>query len=968
MSETSATTTSAPRGRRSPLVITLAIVAAILVGFYFISGFLADVFWFDQLGFLGVLQTRWISIGVMFAIGFVAMAVPLWLSIQVAFRARPVYAQLNSQLDRYQELIEPLRRVAMIGIPIVFGLFAGVATSSRWESAQLWLNRQSFGEGQVDAQFGLNVGFYVFELPFYQSAVAFIMSILFACAVATLATSYLYGAIRITGRDVRIARGSRIQLAVLAALYMAALAASIWLGQYATVVQSSTGGDVPTGVGFTEANAIIPGQQILAGIAALIALLFIVTAVLGRWKISLVGTALLVVASLVVGLAYPALIQRFQVLPSARSLESEFIERNIQATQTAYGVDGMIEETYDAKITAEAGALRDDAATTTNIRILDPALVTEAFANLQEYRQYYGFPEILDVGRYEIDGQVQDTVLAVRELDPDFIEGQSWYNSTIVYTHGFGLVAAYGNQRGTEGQPVFMQSGIPPEGELGEFEPRIYFGESSPEYSIVGGNDRDLELDYPLDQDSEESSNAYYTFEGDGGPKLDNVLKRLIYAIKFQSEQILFSDAVTDGSQILYDRDPRERVQKVAPFLTLDNDTYPAVVDGRIVWIVDGFTTSNMYPYSKQIDMLTAISDTYNNPQAVLSETINYLRNSVKAVVDAADGSVTLYAWDIEDPILKAWMQIYPDTVKPMEEMSGELLSQVRYPSDLFKVQRYILGDYHVNDPGTFYSGDDEWVTPNEPTADNNETARLQPPYYLTMKVGEQDPAFTIYSTFIPKDGRNVLYGYLSANADAGSTQGEIADTYGQLTLQLLPKSRSIPGPGQVQNTFDTDDTIAIDLNILREGQSNVELGNLLTLPVGGGLLYVQPVYLKSTGATSFPVLRKVMVAFGNNIAFEDTLDQALDALFEGDSGAAAGDEDIVPGTDPDDSEGVPTDPEGEGTGGAEMSPELQQALNEASQALQDREDAYAANDLVAAAEADTRLQAAIAKALELSE
>jgi uncharacterized membrane protein (UPF0182 family) len=417
----------------------------------------------------------------------------------------------------------------------------------------------------------------------------------------------------------------------------------------------------------------------------------------------------------------------------------------------------------------------------------------------------------------------------------------------------------------------------------------------------------------------------------------------------FQSEQILLSDAISNDSQILYDRHPLVRVNKVAPYLTLDNDPYPAVVDGRVVWIVDGYTTSNDYPYSTSVDMSEAIKDTYTTNPLVPSGNVNYVRNSVKATVDAYDGTVTLYAWDTTDPVLATWQKIFPSTLKPASAMSEDLLAHVRYPSDLFKVQREVLGSYHVTDPGTFYSTEDTWVTPNDPVSDPN-APTLQPPYYLTMQMpGAESPAFSLYSTFIPKstgkDARNVLYGYLSANSDHGPD-------YGKLTLLTLPKQTTIPGPGQVQAQFDSDATVSQQLNLLRQGKTEVIPGNLLTLPVGGGLLYVQPVYVRSTGETSYPLLRKILVAFGDSIAFEDSLEAALDSLFGGNAG-------VVDPTEP-------TDPDNPSTGG-DVSAELAKALADAKKAMTDREAAYAKNDLVAAAAADVRLQDALQRAYELS-
>jgi uncharacterized protein len=394
-----------------------------------------------------------------------------------------------------------------------------------------------------------------------------------------------------------------------------------------------------------------------------------------------------------------------------------------------------------------------------------------------------------------------------------------------------------------------------------------------------------------------------------------------------------------------------------------------------VVWIIDGYTTSREYPYSTPIEVSTAIADTYRPAPQIAFDTVNYMRNSVKATVDAYSGEVTLYAWDTEDPLLRAWSEIYPATVEPASEMSEGLLAHVRYPSDLFKVQRNILGAYHVTDAGTFYSAEDEWVTPNDPVS-NPAAPRLQPAYYLTMEIpGSDAPAFSLYSTFIPRAtgeaSRNVLYGYLAANADYGPD-------YGKLTLLRLPKQTTVPGPGQVQAQFDSDANVGQQLNLLRQGQTEVISGNLLTLPVGGGLLYVQPVYVRSTGDTSYPLLRKILVSFGEKIAFEDTLDEALDALFGGDSGAEAGDSDGAVAPEGEAADGGATDesgavtptpaPEaGEGDTGVVISTELQLALADARAALLEREAAYRANDLVAAAEADRRLTDALNRALVLS-
>jgi uncharacterized membrane protein (UPF0182 family) len=711
-----------------------------------------------------------------------------------------------------------------------------------------------------------------------------------------------------------------------------------------------------TGATYSDVNAAIPAAQILTAIAFVVALLFIVVAVIAKWRLAILGTGLMLVTSILLAGVWPGIVHTFQVVPNERTLESEFIQRNIEATRAAYGLDQVETIAYDAKTTATSGALKEDAQTAAQIRIIDPNLVSSSFKQLEQYRQYYNFVNHLDVDRYIINGKTQDTVLAVRELNQSGLgSSQSWYNNTIVYTHGYGLVAAYGNKRSEDGQPVFLQSGIASTGALGAYEPRIYFGESSPEYSIVGAPEgaAQRELDYPAGGTGTADQQTMTTFNGNGGPTLDGIFKRLSYALKFQSEQILLSDAVTDKSQILYNRSPRDRVAEVAPYLTLDSDMYPAIVDGKVVWIVDGYTTSANYPYSRAESLGGAIADsstTGNIPDG----SINYIRNSVKATVDAYDGSVKLYAWDSKDPILKTWMKIFPNTVRPVSEMSGALLSHVRYPADLFKMQRGILGQYHVADAGAFYSQQDAWMTPNDPVDQGQGTGSLQPPYYLTLQSpGQKKPSFSIYSTFIPRStgesSRNVLTGYFVADSDAGSKDGKVSTNYGKLRLLTLPRTTIVPGPGQVQNNFNSDSEVSKLLNILKQGSTEVLNGNLLTLPIGGGLLYVQPVYIQSTGETSFPLLKKVLVAFGDKIAFEDNLDAALNALFDGNSGSG--------GDTP-----VPVDP------GQTKAQKLAAALANAKQAMIDKDAALKAGDWTAYGKADAKLKAAIEAAIAASE
>jgi uncharacterized membrane protein (UPF0182 family) len=951
----------------------LGVVVVLLIGFFLFAGLYTDALWFGKLGYSGVLYTEWLTIATLFVIGFLAMAVPVILTVQLAYRLRPVYAKLTAQLDRYQQVIEPLRRVVMVGVPVVVGLFAAVSAAARWQPILLMLHATTVGK--QDPVFHLDVGFYLFTLPALHGIVGFASAVLVVSVIAAIATSYLYGGIRIVGRDVRVSKAARVQVAVTIAVFLILQAISLFLDQFTTLYDTSTGGLI-TGAAYADVNAVIPGRLILAVCALLVAALFVVTAVIGRWRLPLVGTGLLVVASIVVGSIFPWAMWNLQVKPNESTLEKKYISSAITATQDAYGVAGIKQQSYNATTNAQQGALRSDAQTTANIRIIDPNVVSPTFGQFQQFKQYYSFPQYLDVDRYSVAGTSQDAVVAVRELNQSGLPNPSAFNNTFVYTHGYGLVAAYGNKRTDDGAPSFFESNIPTTGPLDISKPGIYFGEQSPAFSVVGAakGAKPVELDYVSGNNAGGTQhNTTYdaTGAGEGGPSVGNLFNRLVYALKFSSDQILLStDGVNKDSQILYDRNPITRVQKVAPYLTLDSDPYPSVVNGRIVWVVDGYTTSTSYPYSSSESLSQALSNSNTNSAATYAtDNLNYIRNSVKATVDAYSGKVTLYAWDDQDPVLKAWRSVFPSTVLNMSEMSGQLISHVRYPEDMFRVQRFILGRYHVTDPTSWYRADDVWRTPPDPSASNDtDNTSKQPPYYLTMQLpGQTAPTFSLYSTYIPGSGtaesRGILTGYLAVDADAGSTQGTKRADYGKLRLLVLPRETIVNGPTQVQAQFQSDPTIKSQLNLLNiggSGGSSVIPGNLLTIPVGGGLLYVEPVYVKSSSGSSYPLLRKVLTSFGTKVAFEDTLDQSLNTLFGGNSGASTPDSSNGSG-----STGGTTSTGGSGSGtGTTSNAALQKALNAAKQALSDRAAAYAKNDLVAAAQADKDLQSAVSAAI----
>jgi uncharacterized membrane protein (UPF0182 family) len=955
-----------------------------------------EVLWFSQLGFLEVFTTQWVARVALFVAGMAVMAVVVWLSMWVAYRSRPVYApdtDSDQVVSRYREQFEPLRRPAMIVVPLVVGLFAAGNASAQWENVLLAFNSQPFD--QVDPQFGLDWSFYAFLLPVIRFGVSFLMGAVGIGMVAAVVMNYLYGGIRAgagpKGVKGALTKAARVQLGLTAAVLSALVAVQYFLDRYSMM---SAMGERWDGALYTAVHANMPAKLIMACIALFVAAMFVVAAWKGDWKLPATGLGLMVLSAAVIGWAYPALIQNFAVTPTMQDMERPYIQRNIDATRAAFGLEDVDVISYSAEAQAEPGTLREDADSTASIRLLDPTVVSPTFRQKEQNKQYYDFPSVLAVDRYEIDGVKRDTVIAVRDLKLEGAaeSGATWVNQHTVFTHGYGVVAAYGNTTDERGWPDFYEGGIPTSGDLEIEEPRVYFGTNSPSYSIVGGSadDQPIELDYP--SDDAKSGQVNTTYAGDGGPNVGSTLNKVLYAMRFGSTNILFSGAVRPESQILYDRDPYVRVQKVAPYLTLDERVYPAVADGRIVWIIDGYTTSDSIPYAQHQALDSATVDTISTLSnvaginAVASQQVNYLRNSVKAVVDAYDGSVTLYAWDPDDPVLKAWAAVYTNNLTPISEISSDLMSHLRYPETMFKVQRSVLATYHITDADSFFNRQDFWKIPSDPTKDAapGATVPQQPPYYLTMKMPSQEEAtFSLSSTYIlDDDDRPVLRGFLAVNSETGNQAGKVDGDYGKMRLLRLPQGNSQAGPGQVQNTFVSDSTVKSEIRLLQDQGTEVIKGNLLTLPVGGGLLYVQPLYVQASTGTQFPSLQKVVVGFGEDVGVADTLTAALDAVFKGDAGAEAGDKDVVKEPDIDIGGDEPSDepdqPEASASASASAAPSaapsaspspsasaqpggpgLDQAVNDLLAAIDAADSAMKAGDWSAYAAAQKDLQAA---------
>ncbi|MFU0528816.1 UPF0182 family protein [Gardnerella vaginalis] len=915
-------TNTAKKWRWIPAIVLLIVVLAI-TAIFALARFITDCMWYSQLGFESVI---WIQLGakigvwVLYAILMSAFG---YLSAALAIKARPsnadgTYIRIKGNVIDLKQGISSKLALHVAGIfSLIVGAVFGFKFYNHWAQILLMFNAQPFGI--KDPQFGIDNGFYVFVLPGLRLFISAFVLLLVISLVFSIITHILMGAIRfsmpIDGKGIlSITKRARRQISVWFMLVILVWALQQILDMFALVTLD---GSRITGGSYTDMNAGVPGSIAMAVITVLvgsiIAFWFMKSHALSveapisvrfktaikAWKTPIIALAFMIVCSMVISLAWPALVQRFKVAPNAQELEATYIQRNIDATKFAYGLNNVKKESYNATSKGKSGALSKEAESTAQIRLLDPQVTSPTFRQLQQSKQYYTFADTLSVDKYDIDGVSQDTVIAARELDLAGNDNRNWVNDHTVYTHGYGIVAAYGNKVTSDGQPQFMEYGIPAQGKLTKsqkYEPRIYFSPNAPEYSIVGSpkGTAPWEFDYPTG-----SQGALTTFKGNGGPSLGNFFSKLLHAIRFGSDQILFSDRVTAESQILYDRDPKTRVSKVAPYLTLDGRVYPAVVDGRVKWIVDGYTTSDSYPYSQMTDFGKITQDstttTSHSIKGLTNQRANYIRNSVKATVDAYDGSVDLYVWDTKDPVIKAWRSIFPGHYHDISKISGDLMKHLRYPESLFKVQRYLLAKYHVDTASQFFSGEDFWQTPVDPTESQKAQKEdiLQPPYYLTLQTGDaKKPVFSLVSTYIPagKSTREILTGFLSVDSDAGDTPGKIGPNYGKLRLQELPKVSNVPGPGQAQNNFNANANVSKELNLLESGSTKVKRGNLLTLPLGGGLVYIEPVYVQSSGSTSYPLLKKVLVAFGDQVGFADTLDEALNQVFGGNSGALAGD------------------------------------------------------------------------------
>ncbi|WP_199562280.1 UPF0182 family membrane protein [Micromonospora deserti] len=880
-----------------------------------------DWLWFDEVRytqvFTGVLATRLL---LFFAVGL-GMAVivggNLWLAHRLRPRMRP-HSPEQATLERYRMLLSPRLGTWIALAAGVVGLFAGLSAQSRWNQWLLFRNGGDFGV--KDPEFGVDVGFYVFQLPFWRYLLGIGFTAVVLAVIGALAVHYIFGGVRLQGVGDRMTNAARAHLSTLVAVFVLLKAVAYVLDRRAMLLEYNDGANV-YGAGYADVNALLPAKEILAYISIVVAIAIIVFS--NAWMRNLVwpgiSLALLGVSAVAIGGIYPWAVQTFEVKPSARDKEAPYIQRSIDATRAAFGLTATKTSAYAANNLTPPASLATDTAVVPNARLLDPQLVSETYTQLQQVRGFYDFGPKLDIDRYGVNGKTQDYVVGVREINYNELTAQqnNWINRHTVYTHGYGLVAAPANQVVCGGQPFFVS------GFLGEksqeacaaqteqipaTQPRIYYGErmETGDYAIVGEADPDAnpsEFDRPVGEGGDNGPESYYTYTGEGGVEIGSFTRRLLYAIKEQESNFLLSEAVNENSKLLYVRNPRERVEKVAPFLTVDGDPYPAVIGGRVQWIIDGYTTAATYPYAERVNLQQETTDelTGRGTFQLARENVNYIRNSVKATVDAYDGTVRLYEFDETDPVLKAWNKAFGgDLVLPKEEIPAELVAHFRYPADLFKVQRNLLTRFHVTSPGDFYSGQDFWQVPNVPDAPDS--GQKQPPYYLfTQFPGQESPRFQLTAAVTPNGRQNL----------AALISGSYVDGQPQLAVLELPDQTRISGPVQVHQQMTNNANIRQQLNLLSSNQAQVQYGNLLSLPFGDGMLYVEPVYVKSNQQDAYPLLQKVLLSYGDGGSFvvlADSLTDGIKQLVEqGKRAATPGAPPPTDGTPP--PTGTPADP-----------------------------------------------------------
>ena len=884
----------ASRGRLA-IIIVVGIAAVLFLSLRGLAGFWTDYLWFDSLGlssvFTGVLGAR-IALGAIFTlIFFVLVLVNLLIADRLAPKVRELGPE-DEMLERYHAMVERRSTLVKIVVSLVLAVVAGIGMSGDWNQWILFRNGGSFGV--KDATFNTDVGFYVFKLPFYSSVVDWMFASGVVILLVTVVAHYLNGGIRVQVPGQRVTPQVKAHISVLLGLLALVKAADYWLQRY--TLTYSTRGTVD-GALYTDVKAQLPAIYLLLFIALLSFGLFIVNIWRRGWTLPVVAVGLWALVSVVAGVGYPAFVQRFVVEPEESTREAAYIDHNIAATRDALGLSQVTTQPflYTQDKTIATNNVDDNPGTIRNIRLLDPTIVNPTFQKLQSQYAFYRFNE-LDVDRYPIrtpggDVAMTQVVVGTRDLNVSGIPQKSWEGTHIAYTHGYGIALAPANSATTQGRPNFLVKNVPLVTDQQAINlpidtPQTYYGENVTGYAITNATREEVDYVEP------DTTTKFTQYSGSGGVKLSSFLRKAAYAIRFSDWNLIVSNYINSDSRIVYQRDVRDRIQQVAPFIQFDADPYPVVTDGRIVYIFDGYTTTDRYPNAQRADSsgLTAGS-------GLQGHRFNYIRNSVKAVVDTYDGTVKLYVVDPGDPIVTAYAKAFPKLFAPVDEMPADLKAHWRYPEDLFRVQTNMFGRYHISDPKAFYERTSSWSVAQDPgssvsgssvaaanqiiagttgTARPRE-ARIEPTYMMLRLPGSDHESFVMLRPFVPyseDDSKKTLTSFMVASSDPTS--------YGKLTVYEMPGGTNIDGPSIVNSNILAAPEVSQRLTLLNQQGSRAILGTLMLIPVNNSIVYVRPLYVSSDNSTQIPELKQVIAVFGGEVAMRPSLREALQALFPG--------------------------------------------------------------------------------------
>ncbi|MBK5224412.1 MAG: UPF0182 family protein [Acidimicrobiia bacterium] len=954
------------------MIIVAVLAAVVILGTSLrgIAGFYTDYLWFDALDltdvWTGVVGAKVILSVIFTSVFFVLMYVNLSVADRLAPRFRPNGPE-EELLERYHEVVGQRARLVRVAVAALLALIAGAGTSSQWNAWILFRNRVDFGV--KDQLFNTDVGFYVFQLPFLSFLASWLFFAFIMVLLVTAAAHYVNGGIRVQISGERVTPQVKAHLSVLLGVLALVRGAGYWLDRYELTFSSRGYVD---GASYTDVNAQLPAIHLLLLISLFAAALFLYNIRRRGWVLPVVAVGLWAFVSIVVSGIYPAFIQRFQVDPAESTREAPYIERNMNATRAAMGLDDVEVRDFDYEPTLDAQAIQDNQDIIRNIRLLDPEIVDDTYQRLQADFGFYRFND-LDVDRYTIDGEVTQVVVGARELNPDGIPIDSWEADTLAYTHGYGAALAPSNAIDPSGRPSFVVGDIPIQGDerIGRdiTQPQIYFGEGLSQFSIVD-TDR-AEIDYEVESpEGDEEASATTRYSGNGGVEMGSWFRRAAFALRFGDYNPLISDFVRSDSQILYIRDVRDRLQTVAPFIHFDSDPYPVIINGGVSFMVDGYTTTDRYPYAQSADTEQL------RPESGLDHDFNYVRNSVKALVDSYEGTVTLFIVDEEDPLVRAYSQAFPELFAPMSEMPDGLENNIRYPEDLFTVQTNMWGRYQLDDVGEFYSQQAAWDVAQDPGTNVQDTGTTDvttptgevtgsreeriAPYYLLMRLpGEDEQSFVMLRSFVPlsqSDQRKELRAFMVAKSDP--------EDYGKLITYVTPGT-GVDGPSIVHANMVSDEKIAPEISLLNREGSSVLLGDLILVPIEQSILYVRPLYTEASGETQVPELRYVIVASGDEIVMKPSLQEALETLFPGSSPETLEDPEFVEGGGDEE----PSEGGGSGVGegdGPVIDATVESLLTEAAAVLAEAETARA-DDLGEYQRLVDEARALIAEAVELS-